>query len=142
MTTEEFTGHLMAALHGPQATDIALRVGSLLLDAIDSDGFKAAMAEHAKDHESPAEVLAKALGVTELHSLVFTLSLLALAMNHVDRGDARDQVRAAVANAGTKHTLVTMIRKDLQGSVRPEDFMVDGRLAAVAHLVYPEGGGD
>ncbi|MCA9681991.1 MAG: hypothetical protein KC457_07325 [Myxococcales bacterium] len=32
MTTEEFTGHLLAALHGPQAPQIAVRVFDLILD--------------------------------------------------------------------------------------------------------------
>lgn len=136
MTNEEFNGHLMAALHGPQAIEIALRVGRVLLDAFNSDDFKAAMAEYAKENKTPTETLAEALGVPELHSTVTTLSLLALSSAAPPVGRDPAKIRARTV----RHlALVGMLRDEVQGVFRREDFEASSRLALFADLVYPDG---
>jgi hypothetical protein len=122
MTTDEFTGHLLAALHGPKAPEIAARVLTVLAEIQDGDPVAPQVA-------ASTEALATAM-LGDLQQSVWSLQALA----HLERVNGRAMgrqltVREVIEVGTMRASLLEMVRSEIRANFREVD---DGEQAAAA----------
>lgn len=113
MTTEEFHGHLMAALHGPNADEIAARVLELSTQALRGDGS-------AKAGKAAAEFLVAA-GLADAWSTLFDLQILAH-LEGLSRRNPRESMRVILAKEGIRDDIRSALRRGLKQAGHSEFF--------------------
>ena len=109
MTTEEFHGHLMAALHGPKADEVAMRVFELTIDGLSQPDTREVLAKQADGLiEACIDMVATSFGIHELARMVQALAVLAVADNaHVRDGATGGEF---MANAQRKITMAKVVK--------------------------------
>lgn len=131
MTNEEFEGHLLAALHGPNATNIADRVVCALL--------KRPGAELRKIGQQVNEYFLEPLPIVQQHrellNRVLTLETLALAEEQTGKWDEHARARVTFAQGSRKK-----IRKYLAKTAAAEEerSAAFGKFLEVLGIEVPE----